>query len=52
MKKINWHRLFGLTLMDWLAGSNYQVELEKELSLVWSGCNTLLFILLLAGQGL
>ena len=33
MKKINWHRLFGLTLMDWLAGSNYQVELEKELSL-------------------
>ena len=33
MIRINWHRLFGLTLMDWLTGSNYQVELEKELSL-------------------
>ena len=33
MSKINWHRLFGLTLMDWLTDSNYQVELEKELSL-------------------
>ena len=32
MNKINWHRLFGLTLMDLLTGSNYQVELEKELS--------------------
>jgi hypothetical protein len=31
--KIYWHRLFGLTLMDLLANSNYQVELEKELSL-------------------
>jgi len=33
MTKINWHRLFGLTLMDLFTGSNYQVELEKELSL-------------------
>ncbi len=33
MSKINWHRLFGLTLMDLFADSNYQVELEKELSL-------------------
>ena len=28
-----WHRTFGLTLMDLLANSNYEVELEKELSL-------------------
>ncbi len=33
MNKINWHRLFGLTLMDLFTNSNYQVELEKELSL-------------------
>jgi hypothetical protein len=33
MTPINWHRLFGLTLMDLFTGSNYQVELEKELSL-------------------
>jgi hypothetical protein len=33
MTKINWHRLFGLTLIDLFTGSNYQVELEKELSL-------------------
>ncbi len=33
MTKINWHRLFGLTLMDLLTDSPYQVELEKELSL-------------------
>ena len=30
--QINWHRLFGLTLTDFFTGSNYQVELEKELS--------------------
>ena len=30
---IQWHRVFGLTLVDVLANSNYQVELEKELSL-------------------
>ena len=30
---IQWHRVFGLTLMDVLADSNYEVELEKELSL-------------------
>ena len=33
MTKINWHRLFGLTLMDLLTDSAYQVELEKELSI-------------------
>jgi hypothetical protein len=32
MTKINWHRLFGLTLMDLFTDSNYAVELEKELS--------------------
>jgi len=31
--KINWHRLFGLTLTDFFTDSNYQVGLEKELSL-------------------
>jgi len=30
---IQWHRTFGLTLMDLLANTNYEVELEKELSL-------------------
>ena len=29
---IQWHRLFGLTLMDLFSHSNYEVELEKELS--------------------
>jgi len=33
MKKINWHRLFGLTLIDLLTNSPYEVELEKEVSL-------------------
>ncbi len=33
MTKINWHRLFGLTLMNLLSDSPYQVELEKEVSL-------------------
>jgi hypothetical protein len=32
MSSINWHRLFGLTLMDFFTASNYEVELEKELS--------------------
>ena len=31
--KINWHRLFGLTLIDLFTHSNYHVELEKDLSL-------------------
>ncbi len=31
--KINWHRLFGLTLIDFFTDSNYQIELEKELSI-------------------
>jgi hypothetical protein len=30
---ISWHRLFGLTLMDLFKGSNFEVELEKELSI-------------------
>lgn len=30
---INWHRLFGLFLMDFFTGSPYVVELEKDLSL-------------------
>ena len=30
---INWHRLFGLFLMDFFTGSPYSVELEKDLSL-------------------
>jgi len=29
---INWHRLFGLNLMDLFANSDYQVELEKSIS--------------------
>jgi len=29
---IPWHRLFGLTLTDFFAGSSYSVELEKDLS--------------------
>src|ERR1700693_3452217 len=30
---MNWHRLFGLLLADFFAGSPFQVELEKDLSL-------------------
>ncbi len=30
---IDWHHLFGLTLKDYLTESNYEVELEKSLSL-------------------
>ncbi|NJO16880.1 MAG: hypothetical protein HC877_14400 [Thioploca sp.] len=33
MSKINWHRLFGITLMDFVTDSNYHVELEHEVSL-------------------
>jgi hypothetical protein len=33
MANINWHRLFGLAITDFFIGSNYVVELEKELSL-------------------
>ncbi len=33
MEKINWHRLFGLTLIDLLTDSPCEVELEKEVSL-------------------
>jgi hypothetical protein len=30
---MNWHRLFGLILSDFFAGSPYMVELEKDLAL-------------------
>jgi hypothetical protein len=30
---VDWHRLFGLVLIDFFAGSPFVVELEKELSL-------------------
>src|SRR3984893_11005267 len=30
---MNWHRLFGLLLTDFFAGSPFVVELEKDLSL-------------------
>lgn len=30
---INWHRLFGVFLIDYFSGSPYEVELEKDLSL-------------------
>jgi hypothetical protein len=29
----HWHRLFGITLLDYFSGSNYTVELETDLSL-------------------
>jgi hypothetical protein len=31
--RMNWHRLFGLLLTDFFAGSPFEVELEKDLSL-------------------
>jgi hypothetical protein len=31
MSKINWHRIFGLTLTDFFLDSEYEVILEKEL---------------------
>jgi hypothetical protein len=31
--KINWHRLFGLLLMDYFSDRGFTVELEKDLSL-------------------
>ncbi len=30
--RIQWHRLFGLTLMDYLSNRGFRVELEKDLS--------------------
>ena len=30
---MNWHRLFGLLLTDFFAGSPFVVELEKDLSI-------------------
>jgi hypothetical protein len=33
MMKINWHRLFGLMLMDYFSDRGFRVELEKDLSL-------------------
>jgi hypothetical protein len=32
MEKINWHRMFGLTLTDLFLNSEYEVILEKELT--------------------
>ena len=32
MKNVNWHRLFGLMLMDYLTNRGFDVELEKDLS--------------------
>lgn len=29
----DWHRLFGITLVDYFTSSNYRVELEKDLSI-------------------
>jgi hypothetical protein len=29
---MDWHRLFGLTLMDFFTGSPFIVELEKDLA--------------------
>ena len=30
---INWHRLFGLLLIEYFSNRDFRVELEKELSL-------------------
>jgi hypothetical protein len=30
---IDWHRLFGITVLDYFTGSNYRVEVEKNLTL-------------------
>ena len=30
--KVQWHRLFGLMLMDYLSNRGFRVELEKDLS--------------------
>ncbi len=30
--KINWHRLFGLMLMDYFSDRGFHVELERDLS--------------------
>ena len=32
-KKINWHRLFGMTLVDFFDNTAYEVEIEKKLVL-------------------
>jgi hypothetical protein len=32
VKTIDWHRLFGITLIDYFTNTKYHVELEKELS--------------------
>ena len=32
MMRINWHRLFGLMLMDYFSNRGFHVELEKDLS--------------------
>jgi hypothetical protein len=30
---IDWHRLFGITVLDYFTGSNYRVEVEKNLTM-------------------
>lgn len=30
---IDWHRLFGITILDYFTGSNYRVEVEKNITL-------------------
>ncbi|OAD22148.1 hypothetical protein THIOM_002062 [Candidatus Thiomargarita nelsonii] len=37
-KQIDWHRTFGLTLTDFFTDSNFQVELEKELTVKGFSC--------------
>jgi len=32
-EQTDWHRLFGITLTDFFSGSNFHVDLEKDLSL-------------------
>ncbi|MCK5716197.1 MAG: hypothetical protein KAH77_01820, partial [Thiomargarita sp.] len=31
-RRITWHRTFGVTLIDYFTHSNFEVELEKEVS--------------------
>ena len=44
---INWHRLFGLALCDYFTGTEYAVEMEKDLARK----RQVLDILIIRGQG-
>ena len=44
---INWHRLFGLTLCDYFIGSQYTVELEKDIARK----RQILDVLIIRGEG-